>query len=63
MHAAWPLTVPNEAGTPPAELPWVEVRTCYHFQTTVTLALPLGAGFNVGDVWLQKDRSFVVGAY
>ncbi len=63
MHAAWPLTVPIETGTPPVELPWVEVRTCYHFQTTITVALPLGTGFNVGDVWLQRDRSFVVGAY
>jgi hypothetical protein len=37
---------------------WVEVRTCYHF--TSTLALPL---FSFGDFWLQKTASFTIPCY
>ena len=46
-------------------LPYVEVRTCYRFTTlfNLHLALPLGAGISVGDIWLQRDRQFVVGNY
>ena len=41
---------------------WVEVRVCYHFTTlfNLHLALPFSAGINVGDVYLQKTRSFVL---
>lgn len=41
---------------------WVEVRVCYHFTTlfNLHLALPFNAGLNLGDVYLQKTRSFVL---
>lgn len=41
---------------------WVEVRVCYHFTTlfNLHLALPMNAGLNLGDVYLQKTRSFVL---
>ena len=41
---------------------YVEVRLCYKFETlfNLNLSLPLGWGLNLGDVWLQRTRSFVV---
>jgi hypothetical protein len=41
---------------------WIEVRACYHFTTlfNLHLALPLNAGLSLGDVYLQKTRSFVL---
>lgn len=41
---------------------WVEVRVCYHFTTlmNLNLALPFNAGLNLGDVYLQRTRSFVL---
>jgi hypothetical protein len=27
------------------------------------LSLPFGAGLSLGDVWLQKDRTFTVADY
>jgi hypothetical protein len=47
-------------------LPFVEVRICYRFTTLfnlVDLQLPLAQGISVGEVWLQRDRSFVAGDY
>ncbi len=40
----------------------VEVRLCYRFTTlfNLNLSLPLGWGLNVGDVYLQRTRMFVV---
>jgi hypothetical protein len=40
----------------------VEVRMCYRFTTLLSLdmSLPLGWGLSLGDVYLQKTRSFVV---
>jgi hypothetical protein len=40
----------------------VEVRLCYRFTTLFNLnfSLPLGWGLSLGDVWLQKSRTFVV---
>jgi hypothetical protein len=40
----------------------VEVRTCYHFTTLVSLNmnLPFGWGISLGDVWLQRNTTFVV---
>ena len=40
----------------------VEVRVCYRFTTlfNLHLALPMSTGINLGDVWLQKERMFVV---
>ncbi len=41
---------------------WVEVRVCYHFTTlfNLHLSLPLNAGLNLGDIYLQRTRSFVL---
>ncbi len=40
----------------------VEVRLCYRFRTlfNLHLSLPLGWGISLGDVYLQRDRTFVV---
>lgn len=40
----------------------VEVRVCYHFTTLFNLHLSLGLGFaiNLGDVWIQRSRVFVL---
>ena len=40
----------------------VEVRLCYRFTTlfNLNLSLPMEAGLALGDVWLQKSRTFVV---
>jgi hypothetical protein len=41
---------------------FVEVRVCYHFTTLFNLHVqfPLNAGLNLGDIWLQRTRTFVV---
>lgn len=40
----------------------VEVRTCYHFTTLFNLRVSLGFGWglSLGDVWLQRQRMFVI---
>lgn len=40
----------------------VEVAVCYRFTTlmNLNLALPLGAGLSLGDVHLERERTFVV---
>lgn len=40
----------------------VEVRICYHFTTLFNLDLNLGINTSIqlGDIWLQKERIFVV---
>ena len=40
----------------------VEVRVCYHFTTlfNLHLNLPMGASIQLGDIWLQRERNFVV---
>ena len=40
----------------------VEVRVCYRFTTLFNLHLSLGLGFaiNLGDVWIQRSRVFVL---
>ena len=57
------LAAPAPAGESP--LPYVEVRTCYQFTTLFNLQLQLPFGFNLslGDIWMQRDRLFVVGNY
>lgn len=46
-------------------VPYIEVRTCYHFTTLFNLhfQLPFGASLSLGDVWIERDRHFVVGDY
>jgi hypothetical protein len=40
----------------------VEVRICYLFTTLfdLHLNLPMNAGLNLGDIWLERSRAFVV---
>jgi hypothetical protein len=40
----------------------VEVRICYLFTTLfdLHLNLPMNASLNLGDIWLQRSRSFVI---
>lgn len=59
----------NVAPVPPysglTAVPYVEVRACYHFTTLFNLhfQLPFGASLSLGDIWMQRDRTFVVGDY
>ena len=41
---------------------FVEVRLCYKFETLFNLdiSLPLNWGLSLGDIWLQRTRTFVV---
>jgi len=64
MDSTWSSAIEQTQPTPP--LPYVEVRLCYRFTTLINLRnlqLPGGWGLNLGDVWLQRDRSFVAGMY
>lgn len=66
---AWAATADpsNVAPAPPGltAVPYVEVRACYHFTTLFNLhfELPFGASLSLGDIWMQRDRHFVVGDY
>jgi TadE-like protein len=53
-------------GTPPqTPVPYIEVRTCYQFTTlfNLHLQLPFNWSLNLGDIWMQRSRFFVVGDY
>jgi Flp pilus assembly protein TadG len=57
---------PSIAQTNPAQpLSYVEVRACYRFTTlfNLNLQLPFEWNLSLGEVWLQRDRSFVAGNY
>jgi len=61
LHDPWPPTEPTTG-----QLPWVEVRACYRFTTIIDLTnvqLPFGWGLSLGEIWLQKDRTFTVADY
>lgn len=61
-----PTNVMPINGTPPqTPVPYVEVQTCYHFTTlfNLHLQLPFNWSLNLGDIWIQRDRTFVVGDY
>jgi hypothetical protein len=48
------------------QLAHVEVRTCYQFQTIISLSsirMPFGWSLSLGDIWLQKSREFAVACY
>ena len=50
----------------PEDLAYVEVRVCYRFTTIIDLTavrLPFGWDISIGEVWLQRDRSFTVADY
>jgi len=59
-----PATAPawSPGGSDDTKSHWVEVRLCYQFTTlfNLHLSLPMEAGLNLGDVYLQKTRSFVL---
>jgi hypothetical protein len=58
---AWPPTM-----TPSSGLPYVQVNVCYRFTTLVNLSdlrLPVGWSLSIGDIWLQRERVFVVADY
>jgi hypothetical protein len=59
MSNAWATTEDPQAHD------YVEVRVCYRFTTIFNLsfALPMGAGLNLGDVYLQNVGAFVVADY
>jgi hypothetical protein len=64
--SAIPTNDMNWSGTPPQEpVPYVEVHTCYHFTTlfNLHLQLPFNWTLNLGDIWIQRSRFFVVGDY
>ena len=46
-------------------LAYVEVRTCYQFTTlfNLNIQLPLSWAISLGNVWIQRERHFVVGNY
>ncbi len=47
-------------------LAYVEVRVCYRFTTIIDMTdvrLPFGWSISVGEIWLQRDRSFTVADY
>ena len=50
----------------PADLAYVEVRVCYRFTTIIDMTdvnLPFGWSISIGEIWLQRDRSFTVADY
>lgn len=57
----------NSKGPGAAEkLAFVEVRVCYRFTTLMNLTelrLPFGWGLSIGEIFLQRDRSFAVADY
>ena len=48
-------------------LAYVEVRVCYEFTTLFSIThdvqLPFNWSLSIGEIWLQRDRSFVVGEF
>lgn len=65
LQGGWTSANQQAAGVSPF-LSYVEVRTCYRFTTLfnlTNLALPFGWSLSLGDIWLQRDRSFVAGDY
>ncbi|HEX2282098.1 MAG TPA: hypothetical protein VHG52_10105, partial [Thermomicrobiales bacterium] len=57
-----PVPVPTQNAETPS-MRYVEVRVCYRFTTIINLtdlSLPFGWGISVGDIHLQRDRTFTV---
>jgi hypothetical protein len=62
LMSAWPPALTDQ----PGGLPYVKVWTCYQFTTLMNLTdmnLPFGWSISVGDIWLQRDRTFTVADY
>ena len=46
--------------------PYVEIRLCYRFTTMMDVSdldLPFGWGLSLGEIWLQRERSFTSADY
>jgi hypothetical protein len=59
---AWPPTLADQ----PGGLPYVQVKACYRFTTLMNISalhLPFSSSLTIGDIWLQKTRSFTVADY
>ena len=67
LHSSWaPMAAGPALSDGRAAMAHVEVRTCYRFETLVSISalrLPFGWGLSLGDVYLQRARTFVVGCY
>lgn len=62
LLAAWPPTLNDQAGG----LPYAQVNACYQFTTLVNISnlqLPFGWSLTIGDIWMQRERSFAVADY
>jgi hypothetical protein len=62
LASGWSTANAQGAGA----LAYVEVRTCYQFTTLVhlqNLILPFGWSLSLGDIFLQRTRSFTVACY
>jgi hypothetical protein len=62
LSGGWSTT--NAQGT--GALPYVEVRSCYQFTTLFNLqnlTLPFGSSLTIGDIYLQRTRTFTVACY
>ncbi len=60
------LTAPTPALAAGAESKYVEVRTCYRFNTIFAFSIPfIGGSLDTlsGDFWIQKVRNFTVADY
>ena len=63
---SWNATELGAAPGGATPLPFVEVRVCYRFTTLFNLTnleLPFGWGVSLGEVYLERDRQFVVANY
>ena len=62
----WDVSKDRDLATAAESLAYIEVRVCYRFTTLINLSgidLPFGWGLSLGDIWLQRDRSFAVADY
>ena len=62
LSTGWDTT--NAQGT--GALAYIEVRACYRFTTLFNLqnlTLPFGSGLTIGDIYLQRTRTFTVACY
>ena len=66
VRSAWNPANNGAAPLGNPALPYVEVRVCYQFTTLMNLSdlrLPFGWGLSLGNIWLERDREFVVANY
>ena len=62
LASGWDTTNAQGSGA----LPYVEVRSCYQFTTLFNLqnlTLPFGSSLTIGDIYLQRTRTFTVACY